>query len=340
MQRQYFLRHTFSLMFLLVWLVANAASQERETGLGGDAVGDGQNAISGTIRQPSGQKLQRQIMVQLSTSRGNFTASSDTNGSFVFSGLRAGTYRISLDAGKEYEPVYETVDIAQASRNSGIVQTIPVEIQLRLKRNENPPPGVVDASLAGIPKPALDLYGEALKSKQKSDFNKAIEQLSSAILLDAKFMLAFNELGLLYMQTGQLDEAETALQSALKLGPEAFPPIFNHGLLLVRKKQFNEAEKELRRALAKDDRSAAAHLYLGRVLISLQKYDEAEQQLQRAFALGGDRLSLAHRFLGALYMERGDNEKAVKELERYLQLEPKAKDAEQLRETIKHLRGK
>ena len=339
MQRQYFLRHTFSVMVLLVWLVSNAASQERETGLGGDAVGDGQNAISGTIRQPSGQKLQRQIMVQLSTSRGNFTVSSDSNGNFVFSGLRNGTYRISLDAGKEYEPVNETVDIAQASRNRGIVQTIPVEIQLRLKRNENPPPGVVDVSSAGIPKPALELYGEALKSKQKSDFHQAIEQLKSAILLDAKFMLAFNELGLLYMQTGQLDEAETALQSALKLAPAAFPPIFNHGLLLVRKKQFDEAEKELRRAMAKDEKFAGAHLYLGRVLVSLQNYDEAEQQLLRALALGGDGLSLGHRFLGALYMERGDNEKAVKELKKYLQLEPKAKDAEQLRTTIKRLRN-
>ena len=338
MQRQYFCQRALSMAFLLVWLAANATAQEREVGLSGDSVGDGQNAISGAIRQPSGQKLQRQLMVQLSTPRGNFTASSDTNGNFTFSGLRAGTYRISLNAGKEYELVNETVEI-QASRNSGIVQTIPVEIQLRLKKTDNAPPGVVDASLSGIPKPALELYGKALESKQKGDFKKGIEQLNSAILRYADFMLAFNELGVLYMQTGQLEDADAALKSALKLAPEAFPPLFNHGLLLVRLKQFEEAEKELRHAIVKDDKSAVAHLYLGRVLVTLQKYDEAEQELQRALALGGDRLSLAHRFLGALYIERGDNEHGVKELEKYLQLEPKAKDAEQLRTTIKRLRN-
>ena len=340
MQRQIFFRQAVKLLLPLIALVVGLTAQERELGLGGDAVGEGNSAIQGSIRQPSGQKFNLRVLVQLSTPRGNFATYSDTNGSFVFRGLRAGTYRISVDAGKEYEPVNETVDISQTSRNSGIVQSIPVEIQLRLKRNESAPPGVVDVSPTDIPKPALDLYGEALKSKQKGDIAKAIQQLHSAISLQPNFMLAFNEMAVLYMQTSQLDEAEKSILAALKLAPDAFPPIFNHGLLLVRMKQFEDAEKELRRAVTKDDKSALAHLYLGRALVSLQKYDEAKQQLLRALELGGDGMNPAHRYLGALYLELGENEKAAKELEKYLQLEPKAKDAEQLRAAIKRLRSK
>jgi Tfp pilus assembly protein PilF len=337
MQQRFIRGRAIALMLLLFATAFNLLGQDREVGLGGDAVGDGNNAILGTLRRPSGQKLNLRVTVQLSTPRGNFTTYSDANGSFVFSGLRSGTYRITIDAGKEFELANETVEIAQSPRTSGSTYT--VDVQLRLKAVEITPPGVVDISLVGIPKPALDLYGEALKAKQKGDLKKAIEQLKEAVWLHAEFMLAFNELGLLYMQTNQLEEAETALQAALKLAPNAFPPIFNHGLLMTQKRQFDIAETWLRRAVALNESSAPAHLYLGRVLVSLQKYDDAEKHLLRSILLGGEGFALAHRFLGALYLEQGKNEQGVKELEKYLKLEPNAKDARRLRETIKRLRN-
>ena len=337
MQQLLFFRGTIGLILLM--LAVSTAAQEREVGLGGDAVSDGSNAIQGTIRLPSGQKLNLRVSVQLSTPRGNFTAYSDTNGSFVFSGLRSGTYRVAIDAGKEYEPANETVEIAQSPRSSGSTYT--VEVQLRLKKTEviPIPSRVVDASLIGIPKPALELYGEALKSKQKGDFKQAVEQLKGAISLHAEFTLAYNELGLIYMQTNQLDDAETALQAALKISSRSCPPIFNHGLLLTQRKQFDAAEIELRRAVECDNSSAPAHLYLGRVLVTLQKYDEAEKHILRSILLGGEGFSLAHRFLGALYLEQGKTEQGIKELEKYLKLEPNAKDAQRLRDTIKQLRN-
>ena len=337
MRRPFLSGGVFGLLFLLLVLAVSTAAQEREVGLGGDAVSDGNNAILGSIRLPSGQKLNLRASVQLSTPRGNFTAYSDTNGSFVFSGLRSGTYRVAIDAGKEYEPANETVEIAQSPRSSGSTYT--VEVQLRLKKTDVLNPRVVDASLIGIPKPALELYGEALKSKQKGDFKQAIEQLKSAISLHAEFTLAYNELGLIYMQTNQLDDAETALQAALKISSRSCPPIFNHGLLLTQRKQFDAAETELRRAVECDDASAPAHLYLGRVLVTLQKYDEAEKYILRSILLGGEGFALAHRFLGALYVEQGKTEQGIKELEKYLKLEPNAKDAERLRDTIKRLRN-
>ena len=75
-------------------------------------------------------------------------------------------------------------------------------------------------------------------------------------------------------------------------------------------------------------------------MIRLERRDEAEKELQRAIAIGGDEASLAHRYLGALYVERGEKERAIAELETYLKLMPKAQDANQIREIIKGLREK
>jgi lipoprotein NlpI len=83
----------------------------------------------------------------------------------------------------------------------------------------------------------------------------------------------------------------------------------------------------------------SAHLYRGRALIGLALYGEAERELRRALALGGDGASMAQRYLGVVYIERGENARAVEALEAYLRLEPKAKEAAQIREIIKGLRA-
>jgi len=103
-------------------------------------------------------------------------------------------------------------------------------------------------------------------------------------------------------------------------------------------RKFAEAETELHHATDLSASSSLAHLYRGRVLISLQKYEEAEKELQRVISLGGAHVPMAYRYLGALFKETGAKPRAIEALEKYLQLTPKAKDANEVREIIKQLR--
>jgi cytochrome c-type biogenesis protein CcmH/NrfG len=95
------------------------------------------------------------------------------------------------------------------------------------------------------------------------------------------------------------------------------------------------AVTELQTALKQREQSANGHLYLGQALANLGRFAEAEVQLTRAIELGGDEVKDAHRFLGAIYLQRGEREKGVAEFETYLKLAPKAKDAEQVRQMIR-----
>ena len=47
-----------------------------------------------------------------------------------------------------------------------------------------------------------------------------------------------------------------------------------------------------------------------------------------------------NKYLGGLYMSAKRNKEAADHLEKYLQLDPKARDADQIRNTIKDLRSK
>ncbi|MGH9903312.1 MAG: tetratricopeptide repeat protein, partial [Pyrinomonadaceae bacterium] len=248
-----------------------------------------------------------------------------------------------------FETVRERVIIdsegANSSRGtvlSGSSRSYTVQIYLQPKRyiTATAKPGVLNAALAGVPKPARELYEKAIESVRKGENDKAVDQLKGAIALYPDFGLAYTELGMLYMKMKQPERAAEALRASLKLSPDDFTTLLTYGIALFEKKEFGEAEAHLRRALKKNNSSPSAHLYLGLALLKQRHNEEAESELKLAVSSGGDSMGLAHYYLGGLYWGKREYRRAADELETYLRLVPKAPDAERVRATIKELRGK
>lgn len=334
------LLHTFRVKFILglfccLCVGGNVAGQMSPDS--GDPGTGGRFVVEGTLYNPLGQRVDRPIRVRLSTpTRGVITTMTDDNGNFSFHRLSAGFYTIVIDGEKEYEAVNEQLNL-QAIRGAG-GDVVPVHIKLRAKGSESVKPGVLNAAFANVPKVALVFYNEALELAQAGKRKEAIEKLNLAIKEYGSFTLAYNELGVQYMRLGQLDKANDSLVAALKLSPDAFTPLVNHGVVLVLLKRFPEAETELRKALKSDDKSAVAHYYLGRALAYQGQFDEGEKELTTAITIGGDEMKEAHRYLGAIYHARGDDKRAIAELENYLRIAPKAEDASQVRQMIQQLK--
>jgi tetratricopeptide (TPR) repeat protein len=165
-----------------------------------------------------------------------------------------------------------------------------------------------------------------------------VEDLGKAARIHPAFPLAFNELGVQHLLLGDTGKAADAFREAIKLAPDAATPHLDYGLLLLRQKDFSQAEQEFRAALKQNDRLALARLHLGRCLISLKRLDEAAQELQAAIQLNAKETVLAHRWLGFIHSEKGRLAEAVAALEKYLELAPKANDAEQVRAVAQQLR--
>jgi tetratricopeptide (TPR) repeat protein len=302
----------------------------------------GRNTIEGRIYYPSGRTVDKRLKVRLSgLTGGDFFTLSDDSGAFSFRRIGGGTYIVSLDGEKEYEPVNERVDIFDSSSSRGTLfgRSYIVQIQLRLKGSGREKSGVINAALMAAPKPAAELYQKALQSEKDGDINKAVDELQRAVALYPQFTLALNELGILYQRLGKLEEAAKALGAAVKIAPETFELRLNYGIVLLKNKQFAEADTQLRHATEIRSASTLAHLYRGKALIQLRQYPQAEKELQEVIKLGGEDVPMAYRFLGALYNERGETQLAIKALEKYLSLAPNAKDADSVREIIKQLRA-
>lgn len=330
------------LTMLLAVVCCVSSSAQNEGGVESGELGTGgRHTIQGRLFLPSGRKLDRRVRVRLSGVRGGENSTlTDDNGAFTFRRLTAGSYTLTVEGGREFETASETVDVFDGPRRTdqpGQVFTVQIRLEERRTASDSARPGVVSASEA-VPAEARERYAKALEASAAGDHKRAVKELKAALEIHPRFPLALNELGAQHMRLGQLDEADDAFDSAVKLSPDEPVLRINYGILLVRRKRYAEAEKQLARAVALDEKNAAARLHRGHALIRLGRGAEAESELLLAVKLGGAAAALAHRYLGALYVERGDDAHAAAALEEYLRLAPNAADAEQVRAVLAGLK--
>lgn len=328
---------------MLIFLCSTMASAQ-VSGIDPDPGGGtgGTNTIQGTIFLQAGKRLDRRAKVKLTgLASGEQFQMSDDSGAFSFRRLQGGTYTVVIDAGKEFELAAETVDIVEPPRRRGDRGiTVPVYITLQPRTSSGSGgPGTVDAKAPGFPEAAGELYKQAIASAKAGDTKKAIDELEKALRLYPNFMAALNQLGVQFMELKEWQKAAGALRKAIAIAPEAFHPRLNYGIVLVQMKNYKDAAAELNIAVQKDSSSGPAQFYLGRAMVSLGKYDTAETVLRQTIVIGGEEAVEAHRYLGAVYIEKHHSARAADELDTYLKLAPKAKDAERIRGIIKDLRS-
>lgn len=377
----------------------------------GNNVARGQNKVEGRVYYPSGRPVDKRLKITLQSINvpDAFTLS-DEQGVFVFSRLPNGTYRLSIDAGKEYEVHYETVNILEPTRRRGDTNetVFSVTVFLKPKANSKESNTVVDAALASAPKPARGLYEKSAQAARDGDKQRAIDLLEQAIKIHPQFAEAFKELGFLYLLTGNPEKAVLAFRRVVQMAPDSHISHLNLGYALLEDNEPAEAQKTLLKAIELDKKSTKAlillaqtqiklkdyaaaekallqvvslggtdigkayrllgSLYddkgditntaeflekylnlpsherdvtilirLARAQIRLRKLDQAERNLLQAISVGGSEIGLAHRFLGALYNEKGDSLRAIEHLEKYLQLTPTASDMDKIRLIIEEL---
>jgi tetratricopeptide (TPR) repeat protein len=306
----------------------------------GDIGNGGKNIIQGNIFLPGGRKMDRRAKITLrSVGFGEQFALSDENGEFVFRSLRDGSYTVTVDAGEEFEVVNERVDLIEPPkrRGSSFGEISTVSINLQPKNSQPAPPGTISATK--IPEDALKSYGRAQQLVKDGKTDEAIAELKKALVTCPTFAAAFNELGLDYLKKKQITDAEEAFKSALKLAPDEFTPRLNYGIALVEAKDYKGGEEQLRLAVQKDGSSGMAHLYLGRSMVQLFDYNGGEKELRKAVDIGGSETVEAHRYLAAVYIEKHQPARAADELEKYLTVAPKIKDADRIKALISKLRS-
>ncbi|MDO8743495.1 MAG: tetratricopeptide repeat protein [Candidatus Brocadiaceae bacterium] len=165
----------------------------------------------------------------------------------------------------------------------------------------------------------------------------AIEELKVAIQLRNQYPEAHNNLGILYKRKGMLNEAVNEYIEALKVNPYYADAHNNLGSALIDQGRLDEALSEIEKAVKIRRNFALAHYNIAVVYFKKNLINEAYNKLLEAYQLDPTNADV-HISLGVVYLDHfHDKEKALIHIKEALRLNPKHKQANEMKTTINKL---
>ena len=95
----------------------------------------------------------------------------------------------------------------------------------------------------------------------------------------------FNNFGVVYMETGKLEEALLALDLAVRINPTLSEARANMGNIYLRQGSLNEAIDQFNKALKINPGDPKTHYNLGTAYLNAERYREAEDHLEQTLVL-------------------------------------------------------
>jgi len=130
-----------------------------------------------------------------------------------------------------------------------------------------------------------------------------------------------SNLGSVFVQKGQADDAIAEYQKALEINPNYADAHNNLGFVFLEKGQANEALEQFQKALEINPNYSEAHNNLGNVLFQKGELNEAIEQYQMAVKFDPNN-ALAHADLGVALFQNGQLDDAITQFQETLRLNP------------------
>lgn len=311
----------------------------------------GRNEISGTVFGETGRPV-ADVYVELLNDTYSTVGRRKTDGSgrFSFNGLGEGRHKVKvLPYGTDYLEQTQEVVLASVSAMPGSGsdrQYVHIYLQVNERLYAGPfslGPGVV--FVQEVPDPARSLYQEGVRFLGDKNEKDGLESLRRAIEVFPTYYQALDRLGQEYAIRGAKDRSYyeagiILLTKALEVNQRSASSVFGLGLIQYQLGMTKQAIESLRRATELYGKEAVPYLWLGKALRRASTLDQAEEALGRANTLSKGKVGEVHWQLAGLYTEQKRYKEAANSLELFLKAEPKAADAEKIREVIKQLRVK
>jgi tetratricopeptide (TPR) repeat protein len=156
---------------------------------------------------------------------------------------------------------------------------------------------------------------------QQGRLDEAIAQYQRALQANPGYIIAYNNLGLTLAQQGRWDEAIARYQQALKINPGFDMAHYNLGNVLLQQGRLDEAMAEYQQALRANPDNYLARYNLGNALVRRGRLDEAISQYQQTLKISPD-YAPAHINLGNALLQRGRLDEAIFHYEQALKISP------------------
>lgn len=296
--------------------------------------------VEGVIYGPNNTSLTGMAVFLEDITRSRVATSiTDLAGRYRFSRITAGTYYVVVQPNdKEYRGVVNRIELINTTSRGSNSSTERLDITLpTIPRATRPAPGTIFAQ--DVPTAAVREYERAMESIAKKETDAAVERLNEALKIFPDYFLASQQLGLVLVEGEQYQQAIRFLVKAVEVNPKAGPSYLALGIASLKLRRPDLALDALDRARRLDDKSYRVHYFMGLSFLELNRLNEAENSLKESYKIGGpSKVGAVRLHLASIYSKQGNTLAAINELEGYLRDNPKAANADSVREAINKLK--
>jgi tetratricopeptide (TPR) repeat protein len=194
----------------------------------------------------------------------------------------------------------------------------------------------VSATALNAPEPARKAYGKGVIAMTDEKWAVAQKNFEKALEIDPDYAAAWSDLGAVLKKQSKPAEARAAYEKAVQADPKYIKPYIQLTMQDLEEKHPEDAIAIAGKAVAMNPLEfPELYFYYAVANFNLKHFDVAETNARRATELDhAHEIPRAELLLGSVLAAKGDRPGALQHFRKYLEILPKAPDAEQIKRAI------
>jgi Flp pilus assembly protein TadD len=199
---------------------------------------------------------------------------------------------------------------------------------------EAPPGAPVSVAALNIPEEAREAMEKGKQALDRKDMKSAKRHFQQAVDVYPTYAIAHNNLGVIFMQEGNLVEGRRAFERAIDADGALAMPYLNLARILDGERDFPRVEQLLTRYVALEPGNAEALFLLAKALTMTNKLEAALAAARRVHLQPHEEQARAHVLAARILSRQGDSDAAVSEYRLFLKEAPGDPMAQEARQFI------
>jgi tetratricopeptide (TPR) repeat protein len=272
--------------------------------------------IRGYVKDTSGKPIESATISFLLIEKADQReVKTDKSGFYFMRGLFIGTYKIRCFK-EGYIPVEDTRRLKLGKNELDIVMQNEAEVERKMLEE-----------IGG------QAYAEGYDAFNAGDYKSAIDLMKKTVEATPENKNAYLLIARSYFELKEYDSAIENYKKVLALEKDHLGAMFDLGSIYVQKGDFNAASENFKKILSLKPDDPEAHYNIGIIFFQANQTEKAIEELKTALKLRED-FALAHKSLGYAFIQMNQIQEAIFHLEKYIELDPQAKDIDKIKEII------